>query len=340
MKFPGKLFLMGEYAVVMPKQKSVVAAIDRFIYASIEQGDALYVKSSFGELTELNEAAYQGPMRYVAHALKTAFDYAKREEPFHLILESELDDVSNQKYGFGSSGVVIVAVIASVMAHYNVFISREDLFKLAVITQYKMKETSSGGDLAASIYGGVLSYTRYDAKWLESQIQSVDLVDKEWPDLNITPLPFKDFNMLVGWTQTENKTTPYVKTFLEWGKKNPQDFDRFLFSANDATHLFIDGLQKSEEMVMKIAMEKYRECLNILANQTGLDIETDRLRKLVESANEVGLMAKLSGSGGGDCGIAIGKHLSDEIIEKIDKEWRKNGILLLDVEVTNNEYSF
>ena len=340
LKFPGKLYIMGEYAVVIPGHPSVVAAINRYIHVTINPAKNLKVESSFGTIHELQDETFKGPMRYVAYALQTAFEYAGKEDSFTMLIESELDDVSNKKYGFGSSGVVIVSVIASVLSHYEVSYTQEELFKLSVLTQARMNELSSGGDLAASIYGGVISYSRYDKDWLMKQELAVDLIKLDWPMLVIQKLPWNDFEMVVGWTQSENKTNPYVSTFLEWGHNNPVKYTKFLENAQNITHGFIEGVKKTNRDSMADFMSQYRYLLNQLALDTGLNIETKTLEKLVAIANKYDLMAKLSGSGGGDCGIAIGQKIKNEIIEKIDIEWQKSGILLLDVEVTNNEYSF
>ncbi len=340
LKFPGKLYIMGEYAVVIPGHQSVVAAINRYIHVTINPAKKLKVESSFGTIHELQDETFIGSMRYVAYALQTAFEYAGKQDPFTMLIESELDDVSNKKYGFGSSGVVIVSVIASVLSFYKISYTQEELFKLSVLTQARMNELSSGGDLAASIYGGVIAYSRYDKDWLMNQNLEVDLIKLKWPLLDVQKLPWDDFEMLVGWTQSENRTNPYVSTFLEWGHNNPDKYSSFLENAQSITHSFIQSLKSMNLDSMADFMGQYRQLLNQLALDTGLNIETKTLEKLVDIANTYDLMAKLSGSGGGDCGIAIGQRIKNEIIEKIDIEWQKSGILLLDVEVTNNEYSF
>ena len=80
-------------------------------------------------------------------------------------------------------------------------------------------------------------------------------------------------------------------------------------------------------------MHHYRKWMQAVASWTQLDIETVALTALIEKAEILNLGAKISGSGGGDCGIAIYEPHNYEKIIKLDMEWKKNDIVSLDVEV-------
>jgi mevalonate kinase len=55
----------------------------------------------------------------------------------------------------------------------------------------------------------------------------------------------------------------------------------------------------------------------------------------VKSAKELGVVAKISGAGYGDCGIA---QINDKsVIEPLTKMWENEGIIILDIWRKDNE---
>jgi len=52
---------------------------------------------------------------------------------------------------------------------------------------------------------------------------------------------------------------------------------------------------------------------------------------LSEIANKAGAAGKLSGAGGGDCGIAV--CFSANVADKIRKQWQEAGLYLLDANI-------
>ncbi|MGH7895641.1 MAG: phosphomevalonate kinase, partial [Candidatus Binatia bacterium] len=60
-------------------------------------------------------------------------------------------------------------------------------------------------------------------------------------------------------------------------------------------------------------------------------IVTPALRRLVEVARRAGAVAKPSGAGGGDCGIALAT--SPGVAAAVRAAWRDGGILPLDITI-------
>ncbi|WZU01556.1 hypothetical protein MGH68_19465 [Erysipelothrix sp. D19-032] len=108
---------------------------------------------------------------------------------------------------------MIVAVIASVLDFYQISISKIELFKMAVLAQLEMHELSSGGDLAAAVFGGLIIYERYDVQWSKTHQSSSEILHLEWPLLKIEPLQDDNFKIHVGRTQSVNRTVSYLKTY-------------------------------------------------------------------------------------------------------------------------------
>jgi phosphomevalonate kinase len=60
---------------------------------------------------------------------------------------------------------------------------------------------------------------------------------------------------------------------------------------------------------------------------------TDSLRRLVTVARDNGAGAKVSGAGGGDCGIALTRERP--VAERVRSAWRAIGITPLDLTIEN-----
>lgn len=336
LRFPGKLFLMGEYAVMETDYPAVVAAIDRFMYISIETHETYRVISSKGLLEGNAVFSDNKAMPHVSAAVRMVQRYLRHAgqslQLFSIMIESELE-TRDKKYGLGSSGVVVCAVISALLSFHGIELSALQRFKLAVLVQMDMQEISSGGDLAAALYGGVIHYQRYDETWLQEQdTHNLDVMDKTWPGLVIESLPFH-YQLLAGWTQSENKTLSYLKVVKQQMQHDEAYYRKFQNNALVCVREFIRALQEDDDTAMQQAVNGYRLLMKELGSWSHLLIETPALETLIETALQQGVCAKISGSGGGDCGIAF---LSDKTVKngmKIVSEWEKHGILYLDVKV-------
>ena len=332
LSFPGKLFVIGEYAAVVSGHTSVIAAVDRYITVQCRACDVLKVESKHGLIEDDLTIQKNDAMRYVKQAIMVAQDYANQKGPFALVIKSSLES-DDKKIGFGSSGVVVVAVIASVLTHYHIPYQQEVLFKLAVLVQKRLGALSSGGDIASSIYGGLIAYTRYDVAWLMCQEDNVDIVNKPWPLLAIEPLDATFLKLAIGWTTSENKTLPFVARFEQFGLAHPALYQEWLEASRRSVDMFILGIKTRDQAGCNQALEAYRLWMKMVQASVEIPIETPKLSALIECANDLGFVAKVSGSGGGDCGIACYYHEIFENLEKLRLSWAKHDILLLNVEV-------
>lgn len=315
--YPGKLFIMGEYAIMEPGNTAVIISVNRYLNAKINKSDSIYIQSEYGILTENNLFKTQ-EMPHVQAAVQAAFDYLDiknvKHEKFSMIIESELSNSKNEKYGFGSSGVVIVAVLDAILKLHNTIIDEITLFKLAVVVQYRLKDLSSGGDLAATIYKGLIAYTRYELKEVS---EDVECVFKAWHYLNIERIP-NPFNILVGWTGQSHDTNIALRRFKEMKIEDPQIYKAYIVEANDLVLKFLETDLNLEMIAM------YRVWMLKLENWLNYEIEIKPLTTLIEIANQFDWRAKVSGSGGGDCGIALSLLTNDQ--DKIIELWTNSGI--------------
>lgn len=332
-KFPGKLFLIGEYTIMEPGNKAIIAAINRYIRSRIEESEEFLIVSSHGILTAENMFSDSGSMRYVSETLRYLKKFLSYDKPFKLVLESDLEGPNGEKYGFGSSGVVIVAVIKALLDFYKIKNDKLMIFKMGVCIQFGMGDFGSGGDLASTLFGGVISYTRFDEKWVKQNLSNNDLVTKDWPKLSINNLDYEELKLIVGWTQKANATSPFVKEYLKWGSHNSDKYLSLNYKAQQIVNRFERALKFKNDYELKTSISSYKSWMTEMSTQVGISVDTQDLNHLIEIANNLGYSGKISGAGGGDCGIVCDFNIENENLAKLSTEWKKHGILMLDIEV-------
>lgn len=331
-QFPGKLFVIGEYAAVIPGFTSVIAAISRYLTVEIEHSESMVVMSDHGNLDNLSMQQFAGRMEFVRQSILMAQQIAGIDEPFRLTITSELDS-ENMKYGFGSSGVVVVAVISAILTHYGINFSKVELFKMAILVQKKLGNLGSGGDIASTIFRGVIAYTRFDSKWLDNYWKNISVVYEEWPLLKIEALDTKNVDLIIGWTQIQNSTSPYVAKFEALKDTANDKFEVLTVESRDIVNRFLIGINNSDRSLMYSSINEYRDWMLKLELVLDVPIEIRTLSHLIGDAIMLGYASKISGAGGGDCGIVLNVWNDYENIEKLRESWLKHGILMLDIEV-------
>lgn len=348
---PGKLMIAGEYAVLSSGYPAIVTAVNRYITIKINPSSSFilydsspelpigtWVLKSNGALIGLDAKEHT----FMKAAITIAVSYLREKgiqiSTFRLEIQNELNDsISGQKYGLGSSSASVVGVISAILAFHGIEIEKEQLllYKLSCIAHLKTQGNGSGADIAASVYGGFICYYRYDVEWLihklsDSNLKLNDLVDMSWPGLSISRISLPtDISFIAGWTKHSVKTSPLVSKIETFQKENKKEYELFLEQSKAAVMEFIRScdLNKGEGILQ--AIEKNRSALQYLGDISGLQLETKEITALCRIAQNYG-WGKFSGAGGGDCGIAF---LMDEAkIEDLKQEWRKSGIIPLDLQ--------
>lgn len=353
LRVPGKLFLLGEYAILEPGSQALLLSFQRYLEAEIAPAETFSLQTDLlpeaviGFAYEQGQILWQRPadqplekLHFVGEALQWAFAYlgclGQTPKPFQLHLQSDLHS-RGAKLGLGSSAAVTVAVLAAVLAfHGEAFESPEQrlkLFKLATLAHGGSQEGSrkgaqgggSGADLAAVIFGSVTCYRRYDASWLKPGALPLNkLLEVNWPLLGIEKLPWpSDLGLKVGWTGHPAATLGFLEEISYLKEKDPEGWMRFLFSANAATSAARSALAEGQISPLLQAVGQYRHLLQELQTDFLSPIETPALVALCDSAEALGLAAKSSGAGGGDCGLALG---DPGLVNTVSERWRSQGV--------------
>lgn len=346
---PGKLFIAGEYAVVETGYPAVIVALNQFVTVTVEPA---------AEFGSIDSKQYQEtPIRWQRSGDEMIFD--NRDNPFHYILaaikfteqyarqlgrelklyqlhvDSDLDSTDGKKYGLGSSAAVTVATVKALNQFYQLDMSLDQIYKLAAIAHLDIQGNGSLGDIAASVYGGWIAYRSFDKAWLvaaQRQYGLSELLNLTWPSLQIELLHAPTaMRLLIGWTGSPASTSRLVdKIALVKAEKRAQ-YDHFLSESKLILEQLIDAFRQQDLAGIQRSIRANRDTLTQLAQFSGVEIETPKLRRLRELAEAMGGAAKFSGAGGGDCGIALidRNQLTDGLVQA----WQRAGIEPLALEV-------
>ncbi len=356
---PGKLFLSGEWSVLEVGNPGIVTAVDKRVHAKVEESDKIRITLDDFKIENL-EGEFDGSelkwsrdiseeekeyLKFVKGSIETTLRYLGDFMPFSIRSWGEMSQIEvdgeMRKIGFGSSAAAVVAAVSGILAFQGRDISKREtkdlIYKLSAMTHYFAQgKVGSAFDVAASTFGGVFVYQRFDPKWLMERLESgasvKEVAEQEWPSYMVEELEVSDdLIMLVGWTKKSASTSAMVKQLNAWAEDNREEYNRlFEQIANLVRDLITDWKKRNKEKILEL-LSRNEDYLRELGEKTGVNIETDDLRKLSELAKDNGGAGKLSGAGGGDCGIAI--CFDEETAGKIRNSWEEQGIHLLDVKM-------
>ncbi len=316
---PGKLFLLGEYAV-LDGAPALLRAVDRRATVTLAEASSISASASGWSLTapelgitrlELGENgslpdalgdALAAQLKLFAEVLSVVGTLAPATQGFDVTIESAQFLQDGHKLGLGSSAAVAVALTAALAAGRGVTLTRSELFALAARAHTAAQGgKGSGGDIATSVHGGHLLFRR------GAEPRSVT-----WP---------KDLDLFAVVTGTGSSTVDLVTRVAEYAAQSPAEH------RHDLEHLralavraesILAGHDPADELLGII--DEYFLGIETLDAHARAGIVTARHRELREIAAASGAIFKTSGAGGGDLGLVFAKldtagHLSSVFTE-------------------------
>lgn len=240
-------------------------------------------------------------------------------QPFALEIRGKMER-EGKKFGLGSSGSVVVLVIKAMLAFYERLADRELLFKLASAVLLKRGDNGSMGDIACIVSEDLVLYQSFDrekvADWLEKEdLQAV--LARDWGFSIRSVEPALKFDFLVGWTKEVAVSSHMVKQI-----KNNMN-SSFLQASKETVANLVKALEVGQEETIIDLLEQASQLLEGLSS----DIYTPSLRQLKNASRDLKAVAKSSGAGGGDCGIAL--SFDQDSTTLLKKRWADLGIELL-----------
>lgn len=317
----GKLYLAGEYAILTPGQLALIASIPIYMTAEISPAKTYDLSSDmfdYGvDLTPNQDyALIQETIKNANHYLESM---GLATKPFRLSITGKLER-QGKKLGIGSSGSVTILVLKAMAAFYQQDWSADFLFKLASYTLLKLGDNGSMGDLACIAYDDLVLYQSFDREklsaWIAQEPMEV-LLAKDWGyEIRIVH-PSETQYFLVGWTgkpAISKDMINQVKSAIS---------PAFLSDTKQAVELIVQALEAGDRKQLIQQVTRVSDLLEDLHPA----IYTADLKRLVAASQGLDAVAKSSGSGGGDCGIALVFNPVDR--QKLIERWQEAGIELI-----------
>ena len=317
----GKLYLAGEYAVLTAGQPAIIKAIPIYMTAEIQAASAYRLTSDmFEHSANLESDPDYALIQETVGAMNTyllALDY--QLQPFSLKISGKMER-DGKKFGIGSSGSVVILTLKAMAALYELDLEPELLFKLASYVLLKRGDNGSMGDLACIAYEDLIYYRSFNRELVRKRMDKVDLqqlLAEDWgfEIRSIKPRLAMDF--LVGWTKQ-----PAISKDLVNQVKSAIS-ESFLTGSRTQVDALERALLAREKLAIQSSLEKASQLLERLSPA----IYTDRLKVLKEAAEGLNCVAKSSGAGGGDCGIALSFDVTSS--KQLIQAWQAAGIELL-----------
>nr|AHX39394.1 hypothetical protein wt6.17c [Streptomyces sp. WT6] len=352
---PGKLMIAGEYAVLTPGCAAIIATVDRFVTVTasacandihdleidsdlLERCVALrqrgpHLKRVDG-CDEDPEGGSTAPLASVAQTIRSlAAELGLPPIRARLTVRSTLHE-GGIKIGLGSSGAVTAAAVQALTEFAGLPLRAEVRLRLGLLASLTVNPAPSGGDVAASTWQGWIRYSSPDRDALLGLLQRRGVLATlcaPWAGLSVRALPGPTaVSVQTGWTGMPASTgdrvgrlqshpwwkSPHHQAFCHSSTRVVDDMCRALHDSNPAR--LIDAVARAHTHLAELDAE------------SGLGILTPELSVLCRTAYAAGGAAKVSGAGGGDCGIAVLPAATDP--RALHEQWQSQGIIPLSLD--------
>ena len=272
---PGKLFLIGEYAV-LHGHHAVVAAVDRRVTGHFVPGAA--------PATPLVGKVVESVRAYLLADGGTPPEGAPE-------LDSSALGSSTGKLGLGSSAAVAAAGVGAMLeaAGCDIQYTRGLAFTLADNAHRAAQGgLGSGADVAAAIYGGIVCYARRNS------------------GVDVQPIALPDAVELIAFSTGTPASTVDRLRALESILASDQAARQARVDALGAiAGDFVSACANDNPRAVVEATARANAELAALGRIIDLPIVTPALAEAAKLAEELGGAAKPSGAGGGDVGVAF-----------------------------------
>lgn len=344
-KAPGKLILLGEYAV-LEGAPALVTAIDRFCTVSIRRnGHSVFGLESRNldmptltfHLDESGRVKLAGGSPFASQKqtgfLVEVINYvASRYEgtiPGAYISIDSGDfyhQTSGNKFGLGSSAALTVALIRAMNELMGKTTSSELLFSEAIKAHRAGQgRLGSGVDVAASAAGGVIAY-----RMPKSEEDIPDSIRRySWPE---------GLYMTVVWTGNSASTRFMLEKVKLFRQHSSDLYDGLLENMAEVATEGCEAFAAGDATRFTKVVPRYLEQEERLGAACGIDIISPSHRNLKDLITRAGGVYKPSGAGGGDIGVAFTDN--EEIHSRIRKVLQQSPYQILDIEVEPAEHPY
>jgi mevalonate kinase len=295
--------LFGEHAVLHGKT-AIVAAVDNRlkVYLTPTNSNKIFIKSNLEDLElnlnnlsqELTDIIPNSKINFILECI----NYFQQQDAIKSGFNLEVVDHNLPKeIGFGSSAAIVVGVVAVI----NKFLSSGDFVELSkqsakeVVFQQSLAVVKkvqnglgSGGDVLASLYGGVIAYQNYLPKKILAQKLDLTAIYSGYKTKTATVIQLLN-----------NKITE---------DKYYQDLYNYIFNSIDQCSTLALTYLENKNFTM------LGQVMNVAHGlMSGLGVVDNNLDSLAVQLRGIPNIcgAKISGAGMGDCVVGLGKTVQE-----------------------------
>ena len=273
---PGKIFLVGEYAV-LDEGYAVLAAITR------------HAKAQFMPRTDSMPPMVMELVRRTKADLGEAAAALPSGAVFVNTDDFQLGCAAG---GLGSSAAIAVATVGAVYESLGLAVEERRL-QISVIADGGRRATQgdvgSGADTAAAAYGGLIGITRHR--------DTLPRIDRLAPPAGLHLALFSAGRSI--------STRQMAAGLREYAKHEPSAFAHAMDTLREIAHRFVTEVSAGHATGAVVAAGKYGDELAKLTAAASVPILTDAFIRAGNLARAFGGIAKPTGAGGGEIGVAM-----------------------------------
>lgn len=311
---PGKLVLLGEYAV-LEGAPALVLAVDRRAHVRIETRDDGVCEVHAPDLgvtgTRMSidgdglhwqcDAAIAAKLSLVEHVWQGLLREGlapEAREGFSLHLDTSgffnANSEPRAKLGLGSSAALTVALasaLATHAGHAEVLNDRNQwLRRLLHMHGGWQGGRGSGVDVGASVAGGLIRYQ------LAGQLRE--------PGFTSLPWPMAGVHCLFVWSGQSVSTNDFLQRLAQWRTHRAADYTAYMDELGKLSETALQALDRRDAQSFIQLTKDYASALQSFGQACGLEIYSPEQKKLATMASNAGVSYKPCGAGG-DFGVVF-----------------------------------
>jgi phosphomevalonate kinase len=264
---PGKLFLLGEYAV-LDGAPALLVAVDRRATVTIapSDDDRWHLSTPGLDLDDLTleadgsiPAGVDERTRRQLRVFDAVQTVVRCSGALSIAIDSTAFSAAGYKLGLGSSAAVATALTAALSTAAGSSPSREDIRILATDAHRSAQRgAGSGGDVASSSYGGLVGYVR--------DTPPISLV---WPE---------ELEIMAVVTGTGSSTTNLVGKVADYAARDPARYHADIARLAALAHQAQDALCSADDF-LRLASDYFDQLVELDAH-AGAGIVSEHHQRL------------------------------------------------------------
>ncbi len=333
---PGKLILLGEYAV-LEQAPCLVAAVDRNCNVNVEANslntfkleatnpdipDVQFVVDENNELKFKSDltAKDHERLRFVIAVLKNVIaDATGQFNPATIFIDTKsfYHAKSGDKLGLGASAAITVSLLSALSEYIGKPVSGVELYRAAYPIHRKAQgKLGSGSDIAASAVGGVIKY-----EMPQHAGNGTGVIDAlSWPeDLQVIPV----------WAGKSASTQDLVQQVKIYRDENSSSYYQIMKPMTELSEEGCKAFQAGDIEALSEIIADYENLEKQLGEASGTDIVSEAHQKISSVVNKAGGVYKPSGAGNGDMGVAFCSGMEKRM--EVEKALAKNKFDVIDL---------